>query len=189
MTNSTRPSKHPFHWLNIVRHLYTNKFTDAFPPRSSDYRHSATPICIHIGIIRTDQDCYCFFWPPVYLRTLPTIEPVHAGVQVTLSILIRHAMGGLNNYRPISSLFLSSCILTSIFPTMSLAWEHAGQLPTIPAPPGEVSNFNTTVSLHLYDDLTQSVCLTIATVLIFIRIWTKWRILNVCGWDDCEFLQ
>ena len=41
-------------------------------------------------------------------------------------------------------------------------------------------------SLHKYDLLCQVVGLTTATLLIFIRIYTKARILKNLGGDDCE---
>jgi hypothetical protein len=57
--------------------------------------------------------------------------------------------------------------------------------PTIPAPPGVTPNLVNPYTMHPYNVLTQSVCLTIATLLVWIRIYTKKFVLDGLGWEDC----
>ncbi|KAL8792392.1 MAG: hypothetical protein Q9195_005006 [Heterodermia aff. obscurata] len=56
--------------------------------------------------------------------------------------------------------------------------------PIIDPPPGVVANLQNPYSLQKYDILCQTVCLTIATILISIRLYTKWRVLHSLGRDD-----
>jgi len=60
----------------------------------------------------------------------------------------------------------------------------AENIPAAPAPPGEVSNLTNPYSLHRYDVVTQTVCFTMATLLVSMRIYTKTMILRHPGWDD-----
>ena len=56
--------------------------------------------------------------------------------------------------------------------------------PIVDAPPGQISNLKDPYSLHSYNVATQIVCLTITTILVSIRIYTKWRVLRSLAWDD-----
>ena len=44
-------------------------------------------------------------------------------------------------------------------------------------------------SLQKYDVPCQAICLTIVTILLFIRAYTKGYILKALGWDDCKSNQ
>lgn len=59
------------------------------------------------------------------------------------------------------------------------------QLPTMPPPPGIIANFDSPYSLQRYDILCQTVCFTLTTLLLCIRLYTKIRVLRHAGWDDC----
>ncbi|KAL6720066.1 hypothetical protein ACLMJK_001987 [Lecanora helva] len=67
---------------------------------------------------------------------------------------------------------------------MSLSWEHAGELPSIPPPLGVKSNFRTSISLQPYNNITQTICIVVTTLLVSMRIWTKASVLKCLGWDD-----
>ena len=56
------------------------------------------------------------------------------------------------------------------------------------APHGTTTDYLNGPSLHKYGVLCQSIFLTLTTVLILIRIYTKTRILKSLGWDDCKYL-
>lgn len=56
--------------------------------------------------------------------------------------------------------------------------------PFIDPPPGVVANLQNPYSLQKYDILCQTICLTVATTLLSIRIYTKWRVLHSLGSDD-----
>ena len=56
--------------------------------------------------------------------------------------------------------------------------------PFIDPPPGVVANLQNPYSLQKYDILCQTICLTVATTLLSIRIYTKWRVLHTLGSDD-----
>ena len=65
-------------------------------------------------------------------------------------------------------------------------WVYLGNVSTVPPPPGVVPNFVDPVSLQRYDVLTQSVCLSVATVFVLMRLYTKVVVLRNPWWDDCE---
>ena len=61
--------------------------------------------------------------------------------------------------------------------------------PAIPAPPGEVSDFNAPNPIYKWNILTQALLLSVTTVVVLIRIYTKLNIMSRkrLGWDDCTF--
>lgn len=62
--------------------------------------------------------------------------------------------------------------------------------PLFPPPPDVVlSTTSPSPSLQKYDILCQSLCLTVVTTLIAVRIHTKGRILKTLGWDDCPWFS
>ena len=67
-----------------------------------------------------------------------------------------------------------------------IPWWERGNLSSIPAPPGFTSNFVDPPSLISWDVLTQGLCLTLATLLVAMRLYTKFKVLKNPGWDDCE---
>ena len=67
-----------------------------------------------------------------------------------------------------------------------LPWWERGNFSAIPAPPGLSSNFIDPPSKASWDIVTQTVCLTTATALVAMRIYTKFKVLRNPGWDDCE---
>ena len=56
--------------------------------------------------------------------------------------------------------------------------------PVLDPPPGVVANLQNPYSLQKYDILCQTICLTIVTTLLCIRLYTKWRVLHSLGRDD-----
>jgi len=62
------------------------------------------------------------------------------------------------------------------------------ELPTLAPPPGVIANFDDPYSLQRYDILCQTLCFTVTTLLLAIRIYTKIHVLRRPGWDDCEQL-
>lgn len=65
-----------------------------------------------------------------------------------------------------------------------LPWWERGNLSAIPAPSGLTSNFIDPPSKAWLDIVTQSVCLTVATLLVAVRMYTKVKVLKKSGWDD-----
>lgn len=57
----------------------------------------------------------------------------------------------------------------------------------LPPPPGVIPNFIDPYSKAWYSILTIVVCLTLTTLLIGIRICTKFLITKSHGWEDCEY--
>ena len=51
---------------------------------------------------------------------------------------------------------------------------------------GPIPTNATHSSLQKFDILCQAICLTVATLLIMVRIYTKAWLLRSLGWDDCE---
>lgn len=56
--------------------------------------------------------------------------------------------------------------------------------PTIRPPPGVVANLTDPESRERYDVLVQTICFTLSTLLVSIRIYTKTIVLRSPGWDD-----
>ena len=56
----------------------------------------------------------------------------------------------------------------------------------IPPPPGVTPNYVDPYSLQRYDILCQIVCLTVSTLLVCMRLYTKVRVLRRLGSDDCR---
>ena len=56
--------------------------------------------------------------------------------------------------------------------------------PLLDPPPGVVADLQNPYSLQKYDILCQTICLTVATTLLCIRLYTKWRVLHSLGRDD-----
>lgn len=66
-----------------------------------------------------------------------------------------------------------------------MASRHKGlDDPILDPPPGVVANLQNPYSLQKYDILCQTICLTVATILLCIRLYTKWRVLDSLGRDD-----
>ena len=66
-----------------------------------------------------------------------------------------------------------------------MASRHKGlDDPLLDPPPGVVSNLQNPYSLQKYDIICQTICLTVATSLLCIRLYTKWRVLHSLGRDD-----
>ena len=61
-----------------------------------------------------------------------------------------------------------------------------GNLSAIPAPSGLTSNFINPPSKVVWDTVTQVVCLTVASLLVAMRMYTKIRVLRHSGLDDCK---
>lgn len=64
-------------------------------------------------------------------------------------------------------------------------WE-IGNLSAIPPPSGLLSSFSNPPTKGQWDIVTQAVCLTVATLLVVMRMYTKIRVLKNPGWDDCK---
>lgn len=67
-----------------------------------------------------------------------------------------------------------------------LPWWERGNLSAIPPPPGFTSNFVNPPSKASWGIVTQALCLTLATLLVAMRLYTKLKVLRNPGWDDCE---
>ena len=53
-------------------------------------------------------------------------------------------------------------------------------------PPGITPNFVDPISLKKYDICGQTVCLTISTLAVWMRMYSKLRLIKAVGWEDCE---
>lgn len=56
--------------------------------------------------------------------------------------------------------------------------------PVSKPPPGVSSDFVNGPSLHEYDIICQTICLTLVTLFVAVRIYTKSTVLKSLGWDD-----
>ena len=61
------------------------------------------------------------------------------------------------------------------------------QWPAHVPPPATTSTYDETPSLQPYNIVCQTICLTLVTVLLILRIYTKGRVLKSLGWDDCKY--
>lgn len=62
-------------------------------------------------------------------------------------------------------------------------------LPALFPPTGVTSNFVDPISRGKDLIVTSALCITLMVVCIAIRFYTKLRIKNAWGWDDCESLS
>lgn len=53
-------------------------------------------------------------------------------------------------------------------------------------PPGITPNFVNPVSMRKYDVLGQSMCLTVSTLLVWMRMYSKVRLIKSTEWEDCK---
>ena len=65
-------------------------------------------------------------------------------------------------------------------------WWERGNFSTIPPPPGLTSNYVDPPSKAIWGTVTTAVCLTVATLLVAMRLYTKVKVLKNLGWDDCK---
>lgn len=70
--------------------------------------------------------------------------------------------------------------------TKSSLFELALDLPALPAPPGHKPNFVNPSDLEtdFYIDLV--LCLTISSLAVCMRMWTKARLIQKVGREDCK---
>ena len=61
------------------------------------------------------------------------------------------------------------------------------QWPAHVPPPATTSTYDETPSLQPYNIFCQTICLTLVTVLLILRIYIKGRVLKSLGWDDCKY--
>lgn len=68
-------------------------------------------------------------------------------------------------------------------------WEQLKKVPALPPPPGVTSNLeNREVPNHFEWIITATLGFTFTTILILIRIYTKFFIIKSHGWEDCKLL-
>ena len=61
--------------------------------------------------------------------------------------------------------------------------------PGLEPPPGVIPNFVSPPSQKAANVACQSVCLTLATFCVFIRMYTRFFIIRSHGWEDCTSPQ
>lgn len=68
-------------------------------------------------------------------------------------------------------------------------WEQLKKVPALPPPPGVTSNLaNREVPNHFEWIITATLGFTFTTILVLIRIYTKFFIIKSHGWEDCKLL-
>lgn len=86
---------------------------------------------------------------------------------------------------------------TAQYLTLSTGFDGPNQMPYsttnttiggLPPPPGVIPNFVNPYSRGWLSILTIVICLTLTTLLIGIRICTKFLITRSHGWEDCEYI-
>lgn len=66
-------------------------------------------------------------------------------------------------------------------------WEQLKKVPALPPPPGVTSNLgNREVPNHFEWIITAILGFTFTTILVLIRIYTKFFIIKSHGWEDCK---
>lgn len=63
--------------------------------------------------------------------------------------------------------------------------------PSEPLPPSplehQIPTYDYRDSMRSWDIVTQSICITISTICILLRLYSKIYIVRNPGWEDCEF--
>lgn len=68
-------------------------------------------------------------------------------------------------------------------------WEQLKKVPALPPPPGVISNLaNHEVPNHFEWVITATLGLTFTTILVLIRVYTKFFIIKSHGWEDCGLI-
>ena len=62
---------------------------------------------------------------------------------------------------------------------------NASYKPAALPPPGAVSDFNAPDTLWKWNVLCQIMCLSITTILVPLRMYTKSMVMRRVGWEDC----
>ena len=68
------------------------------------------------------------------------------------------------------------------------AMEKLLEGPGLKPPPGIIPNFIDPPSLYGINIAVNSTCLIVATICVAIRAYTKFVIMRIHGWEDCELL-
>ena len=71
---------------------------------------------------------------------------------------------------------------------MSLQDQLLDMLPGMTPPPGVTSDFVHPYSLQKYNVITLSVCMTVSTLFVAMRLYTNARITRTLNWEDCTIL-
>ena len=58
--------------------------------------------------------------------------------------------------------------------------------PALTPPPGVISNFHNPPNLDVYIHLTLTLCLVLASLAFFTRMYTKMVLLRFVGYEDCK---
>ena len=59
--------------------------------------------------------------------------------------------------------------------------------PGLEPPPGVIPNFSDAYTIQPYIVLTVMICIVVTTTLVFVRMYTKYRIVKSLGWEDCKW--
>lgn len=73
--------------------------------------------------------------------------------------------------------------------TKSLLLEHALNLPALAVPPGLTHNFVNPSDLETEFYIVMILCLTISSLVVCMRMWTKARLIRKFGREDCKELS
>ena len=70
----------------------------------------------------------------------------------------------------------------------SLEEQLLDMLPGLAPPPGVTPDFVHPYSLQKYNVITLSVCMTVSTLFVAMRLYTNARITRTLNWEDCMIL-
>lgn len=60
--------------------------------------------------------------------------------------------------------------------------------PALQPPPGITSNFDNPYNIKPEINAALGVCLGVSTVLVWLRLYTRFFIIKCHGWEDCKLL-
>lgn len=60
--------------------------------------------------------------------------------------------------------------------------------PALEPPPGVTPNFENPENITPLIEFTLGICLGVSSLFVILRVWTRFIIMKVHGWDDCKEL-
>jgi len=125
------------------------------------------------------------------MRLLSTPNKIDIECGLSRSLWPDKQLSAFGCYRRTSLLLcfhrISFKIYVRLFFMTAIAWTTMGILPATTPPPGAIPNFDNPISKAHTVYTISCICLSFATPLMIIRVYTRARIAKPLWWDDCEY--
>jgi type IV secretory pathway protease TraF len=69
---------------------------------------------------------------------------------------------------------------------MALNYTLLAETPAGTPPPGITANFSDPYSLGYYNVITSAICVSVSTIVLWAKLYTKVFVSRNQGWEDCK---